>query len=128
MASPESIHRLLRVASNLLDQAASEIREGKLEPVRGNIEHIGRALAEICDIRQKVYEVRPDLKPAYLSEPSPNSEANRLFARFMLEASELEDAGRTIEAVEKYKEFLAIETSGLHREIAECEIMRLSGG
>ncbi|WP_342130156.1 hypothetical protein [Hydrogenophaga sp. OTU3427] len=127
MASPESIYRLLRVASKLLDQAASEIRDGKLEPVRGNIEHIGRALSEIFDIRQKIYEVRPDLKREYLSEPSPNPEANRLLTRFMFEASELEDGGRTAEAIEKYKEFLAIETSELHREIAESEIMRLSG-
>jgi hypothetical protein len=126
MASPESIYQLLRVAARLLDQAASEIRDGKLEPVQGNILHIGRALAEIFEIEQVVFTARPNLKPAYLSEPSPNPEANKLLTRFMFEACELEDAGRKAEAIEMYREFLALEESALHREIAEREISRLS--
>jgi len=127
MASPESIHRLLQEAARLLDQAASEIREGRLEPVRGNIETIGRALSEIFDIKQQVYALRPDLKPPYLNELSPNPEANKLLTRFMFEACEFEDAGRTAESIEKYKAFLALEPSEPHREIAEGEIKRLSG-
>lgn len=126
MTSPESIHHLLRVAARLLDQAASEIRDGNLEPIRGNIEHIGRALSEIFDVEQRIYAVRPDLKPAYLNEPSPNPEADRLLTQFMFEACELEDAGHKADAIEKYKEYLAVETSRHHREIAEGEIMRLS--
>jgi len=126
MASPESIYQLLRVASRLLDQAAAEIRDGKLEPVKGNILHIGRALSEIFEIEQEVFTVRPNLKPAYLSEPSPNPEANELLTRFMFEACEFEDAGRKAEAIAKYREFLALEESAPHREIAEHEIRRLS--
>jgi hypothetical protein len=109
-----------------LDQAASEIRDGNLEPTRGNIEHIGRALSEIFDIEQRIYEARPDLKPAYLTEHSPNPEANRLLTRFMSEAFELEDEGRKVDAIQKYKEYLALETSPEHMKIAEGEIMRLS--
>lgn len=126
MASPESINNLLNVAAKLLDLAANEIRDGKLDPVRGNIELVGRALAEIFEIQQSVYSVRPDLQPAYLSEPSPNPEANRLLTRFMVEALELEHAGCTAEAIEKYREFLEVNTSDLHREIAKGEIERLS--
>jgi hypothetical protein len=44
MATPESINRLLAVAATLLDHAAAEVRDAKLEPVRENIDRIGKAL------------------------------------------------------------------------------------
>ena len=125
MASPESIHHLLTVAARLLDSAASEIRDAKLEPVRENISQIGYALAVIFEIEQKIYVLRPDLKPAYLSEPSPHSESNKLLTRFMAEAIEQEDAGEIALAIEKYREYLVLEESPHHREIAEGEIRRL---
>lgn len=126
MDSIESTHRLLRVAADLLDQAAAGIRESKIEPIRGNIEHIGRALVEIFQIQNSIYSLRPELKPEYLNHESPNPEANRLLTRFMFEASELEQIGRIAEAIDKFKEFLALEKSELHREIAEGEIERIS--
>ncbi|QSI28141.1 hypothetical protein GNX71_00525 [Variovorax sp. RKNM96] len=127
MASPESIHHLLTVAARLLDSAASEIRDAKLEPVRDNISQIGHFLAGIFEIQQKVYALRPDLKPAYLSEPSPHSESNKLLTRFMSEACWHEDAGEVALAIDKYREYLLLEGSPHHREIAEGEIRRLSG-
>lgn len=126
MASPESIHRLLTVAARLLDSAASEIRDAKLEPVRENISQIGHALAVIFEIEQKIHVLRPDLKPAYLSEPSPHSESNKLLTRFMSEAIEHEDSGEIELAIGKYREYLALEESPFHREIVEGEIRRLS--
>ncbi|MGJ3702489.1 MULTISPECIES: hypothetical protein [Variovorax] len=125
MASPESIHRLLAVASRLLDSAASEIRDAKLEPVRENISQIGHLIAGIFEIQQEIYVLRPDLKPAYLSEPSPYSASNKLLTRFMGEALEHEDAGEIAMAVEKYREYLGLEESTFHREIAERELSRL---
>jgi len=127
MASPESIHHILQVAARLLDKAATQIRDSKLQPVRENVEQVGRALVEIFEIEQHIYAVRPDLKPAYLNEPSLNPEADRLLTRFMFEASELEYAEKIDEAIDKYKEFLALEASLPYREIAESEIKRLSG-
>ena len=126
MASPESIHRLLTVAARLLDSAASEIRDAKLEPVRENIEQIGRVLTVIFEIEQKIHVLRPDLKPACLNEPSPHSESDKRLTRFMSEACGHEDAGEIAQAIEKYREYLALEASSFHREIAEGEIRRLS--
>jgi hypothetical protein len=125
MTSPESIHALLVVAARLLDRAAQEIRDAKLEPVRGNIEHIGRALAEVFDVHRQVYALRPHLKPAYLTEPSPHPEADRRLARALFEASMLEEAGRCEEAIKEMEGFLALESSPLHRNIAEGKVRRL---
>lgn len=126
MASPESIHQLLRMAARLLNQAAEEIRDCELEPVRGNVLQVGRALAEICEVEAHVYAVRPDLKPAFLKEPPQHSEANRRLTQCMGGALELEQLGRKVDAIEKYRAYLATETSEFHREIAQREIERLT--
>lgn len=128
MASPQSIHQLLTVAARLLDSAASEMRDAKLEPVRENIAQVGEILAAIFEIEQKIYVLRPDLKPTYLSEPSPHPESNKLLTRFMFEACQLEDVGELAQAIEKYEAYLLLEDSEHHREIAEGEIRRLSKG
>jgi hypothetical protein len=127
MATVESIHQLLAVASSLLDRAASEIRDAKLEPVRDNIEHIGRALAEVIEIKLQIYKLQPELKPSYLSEPSEHSEANRLLTQYMFRASEFELAGNIADAIKTYEQFLAQDSSPLHRDIAAGEIERLQG-
>jgi hypothetical protein len=125
MASPESIHRYLSVAATLLDHAATEIRDTKLEPVRENIERIGKALAEAFEIQRQVYLIRPDLKPEYLEKPSELSVANRSLTRYMYRASDCELAGDIKGAIAAFQEFLTLESSPLHRDIAATEIERL---
>jgi len=121
----DSIHQLLTVAGQLLDLAAREIRDAKLEPTSGNIENVGRALSEIFEIEDRIYAVRPDLAPAYLSEPRSNSDANQLLTQIMFHASEFERAGDFDGAIAEFEKFLIPESSPLHREIAESEIARL---
>jgi hypothetical protein len=127
MATLESINRLLSVAASLADRAAAEIRHAKLEPVRENIERIGKAVAEIFEIQQRIYSLQPDLTPDYLKQPSEYSAANRLLTEYMYNASEFELAGNHERAIQVFQEFLGLESSSLHREIAEGEIKRLQG-
>ncbi len=127
MATLESINRLLSVAASLIDHAAAEIRDAKLEPVRVNIERIGKALAEMFEIQQQIYLLQPDLTPDYLKHPSEYSAANRLLTEYMYNASEFELAGNNARAIETFQEFLALESSPLHRDIATGEIKRLQG-
>lgn len=125
MASAESINRLLAVASSLLNYAAAEIRDAKFEPVRENIEHIGRALAEVFEIQHRIYSLHPELTPSYLTTASQDSEANRLLSEHMFRASEFERAGDIQSAIAEFARFLELESSPLHREIATGEIERL---
>ena len=125
MATPESIHRYLAVAATLLDRAAAEIRGTKLEPVRENIERIGKALAETFEIQHQIYLIRPDLKPEYLEQPSECSKANRSLTWYMYRASECELAGDIKGAIAAFQEFLTLESAPLHRDIAATEIERL---
>lgn len=125
MASLESIDRLLTAAARLMDEAASEIRDAEAEPVHENIEHIGRALSEIFQLQQHIYESRLELAPADLSEPSENPEANRLLGEFICRASELERSGNVQAAIAELERFTAQESSPFQVEIAVGEIERL---
>jgi hypothetical protein len=127
MANLESINNRLLVASRLLDQAAEEIRDAQFAPTRGNIEHIGKALSEIFELQHKIYEVMPELKPNYLNEESPSPEADGLLTEFLGEAIGLEDAENNEGAIAKLEEFLLLESTPHHKEIARSEIARLKG-
>lgn len=127
MATPESIHRLLSVAASLLDHAATEIRDAKIEPVRENIERVGKALVEVFEIQQQIYLLRPELTPEYLKQSSGYSAANRLLTEYMYNASEFERAGNNERAIETFQAFMELESSPLHRDIAAGEIKRLQG-
>jgi len=125
MATLESINRLLSVGATLLDHTAAEIRDAKLEPVHENIERIGKALAEVFEIQNQIYKLKPELTPEYLKKPSEQSAANRLLTEYMYNASEFELAGNTERAIAIFQEFLALESSPMHRDIAASEIERL---
>jgi len=125
VASLESIDRLLTVSGKLLDHAATDVRDAKLEPVRENIARIGRALTEIFEIQHRIYALRPELTPSYLNEPPQYSEANRLLTEFMYRASELERSGNIEGAIAEFERFVTLESSPLHRDIALGEIERL---
>ncbi len=125
MASPESIDRLLTLASALLDRAAGEIRDAPLQPVRANIMQIGKALAEVHEIKAVIYETHPHLKPDYLSAPDPNAEANRRLTAAMIDAQDHEEHGHVEEAIATFRAFLKLDDTPHHREIAQGEIERL---
>jgi len=126
MTTHKQLHQLLRVASHLLDQAAADVRATGLDPVDENIQRIGRALIEVIEVQRQIYAAQPELQPKSLAASARENDANRLFTQFTLEALELEDAGRTDAAREKYTQFIGLSPSYPHREIARAEIRRLS--
>ena len=122
----KQLHQLLRVASHLMDQAAAEVHATDLGPVDENIQRIGRALIEVIEVQRQIYAAQPELQPKTLAATSRESDANRLFTQFTMEALELEDAGNPEAAREKYTQFIGLSPSYHHREIARAEIRRLS--
>ncbi len=65
MASIDRLDKLLARAGRLLDEAAGEIRDLRLNSTK-NIRKIGEVLAAISEIRLEIYKQRPDLTPSYL--------------------------------------------------------------
>jgi len=124
--SLKPLYQLLRVASQLLDQAAMEVRENGPNPATENIERIGRALFEVIQVQRQIFALQPELEPTSLAASPREADANQLFSRFMHEALELEHTGNAAAAVERYTRFIGIAPTYHHREIARGEIRRLS--
>jgi len=125
MPSLASLNDLLTQAAKLLDVAAGEIRCVPLEPKNENIRRIAAVLMEIFEMQLRIYNLRPDLKPPFLSEPSKTPESNRALGRAMVEAYRLDDEGQSDAAVAVLESYLAAESSIHHREIAQLTIERL---
>jgi len=76
MPTLDELDNQLTVAAALLDAAASTIRDHPLEPASEHIRRIALALGNVFDIQRAIYDIRPDLKPGVLREPSQFAEAN----------------------------------------------------
>ena len=122
----EDLHRSLRVAAMLLDLAASQVRDGKLLPVKGNIRTVGEALAAIFEVQQAIYKQAPELglERTY-EEPSEEVRlANRRLGEAMLEADELSEAGRIQDARAVLERFSSEDPSEAHRALALLQLAR----
>lgn len=63
----ERLSKQLDESARLLDDCAGQIRDLRLDPEK-TIKRIGEALWSINQIRLQIYELRPDLRPAYLNK------------------------------------------------------------
>ena len=122
MASIESLHEKLLHASSLLNEAAEEIRDIPLSSTSDNIFNIGKALAEIYDVKQVIYIVRPDLKPIELDERTGDEVANKRLGALLDVVYQEVRNGNTHKAILLLQEHVANEPSLFHRDIALNEI------
>ena len=65
MPSLDNLNDLLTEAAKLLNNAAEEVRDNKLNK-HENIKKIGESLVNIYEIQLEIYKVRPDLTPDIL--------------------------------------------------------------
>ena len=125
MDALRSIDLTLAAIAGMLDETAGEIRDAGLEPTSDHLHRIGRALAEVFEIRQAIFAVRPDLEPNWSKAERPPSPDNRLLTRAMVDAIEFERNGDYSGAIELFERFLEGAASPLHIDIAKNEIQRL---
>ena len=128
MPTPKEIDSILKECASQLDYSAGLVRDLPLEPVRENIHKIGRALAEVCELRAEIFKLEPSLKPEGWDDPPSNSEYNRMFGQAMLQAEEFIDAGKIDEAIKTYESFIFIGPPDEYVEMAKNEIGKLRGG
>jgi hypothetical protein len=121
------LHQTLKVAGSLLDSSASQIRDAALSPTKDHIYSIGKCLAEIFEIQQAIYKLRPELEEVYEEPPHEIQEANRRLGETLISAYDLADSGQVPEAIALLDSYSKTEPSEFHRELATNEIERLAG-
>ena len=77
MDSHEQLHRTLRAAAQLLDSAASQIRDLPLHPTRENIRLVAEALAITFQVRRNVEVELPALAKQHPEPIEEDSAANK---------------------------------------------------
>ena len=125
MGALDELELTLRVATKLLDSAASSVRDLGLAPVRDHTRSIGEAIAKVFEIHEAIYRTRPDLRPAFLDSQSGDPDADRRLTHALGEAYRRCDAGDRTAAVELLQAFVSSETSEMHKGIAQHELDQL---
>jgi hypothetical protein len=121
-----ALNQTLRAAGTMLDTAAGQIRDGRLEPVRQNITKIGEALALIFELQDQIYRQAPELnlEPQYEEVPEEERKANRRLGEAMLAADDLATSGKLAEARQYLADYAASEASDKHSTLARRQIHR----
>lgn len=123
MEKPEQLHRTLRLAAQLLDNAAAQVRELPLNPASNNVMLIGTALVNIFELMQLVEAEYPSLANRN-EEPSQVGMANKRLGYALLKAEEISRGqGGTISA-HFLEVYATSESSSFHQEIALAEAKR----
>ena len=120
----EQLHRTLRAAAQLLDGAASLVRDLPLQPTRENIRLLGEALALVFQVQRNVEEALPSLAKRYPEPTEEESAANRRLGAALVAADELAEHQSNVEAVAFLESFAAQESSKFHRDLALLEAGR----
>lgn len=127
MATFESIKRLGLISAALRDQTAAEIRDGTQGLTQETVEEVKRALAEMSELEEQVYRLKPQLRHGSPHPPYKCSAADRLLVESRVKAAEFENEGNCEGAIETLKRFLELDSSPWHREMAIEELERLQG-
>ena len=116
--------KLVRCCEELVD-CCGIISDLEFTPKNENIFKIGKALAEISELRSVIYEARPDLKPQGWGEASTEDqiaemfeEANHLAAEYLLDE-------RPQKAIEIYQTYISIGPSSKFEKLAEQKISEI---
>ncbi len=68
MATFEHLDLLLGQALECMEEAANEIRALSLLKQKEMIKHIGRSIVELWEVRDVIYEIKPDIKRDFANE------------------------------------------------------------
>lgn len=123
ISTPEELDRLLSECSEKLVDCTSGIRDLPLTNQRENIYRIGKAIAEVSEVRSELYRAHPHLKPRLWDAPPSESdfrewctEAQRVADEYCAEGS----PQRAIETLESFifigppPEYIALAQEAIH--------------
>ena len=125
MDTPEDLNKLLSECCEQLVDCSGIIKEMPLEPTRENIYRVGKALAEVSEIRSELYKLHPHLKPERWDEPPSEDDYAKMFQEASRQADEHLQVGKPEKAIETFESYLFIVPSDKYENKAKNEIEKL---
>ncbi len=120
-----NIYCSLRVALQLVSDAAENFHESGLHPTEEHRLRLGRAMSELLGTIDWLCSSTSDLRRMRAEASKLEASHNQLFQSAMMEARSYEADGFIEVAIARYSRFLAMCSSHAHRTLARSEIGRL---
>ena len=117
------IEALLALCATQLAICAGDMAEAKMLEKEHGLYKIGKAIAEINEVRSAIYELRPDLSPDGWNEPPTEQHYRSWFEEACKIAEEYEADGNFEQAIKTLESFLFI---GPCEPIAEAARSKLA--
>jgi len=108
ISTPEELDRLLSECSEKLVDCTSGIRDLPLVNHRENIYRIGKAIAEVSEVRSELYRAHPHLKPRLWDAPPSESDFKEWFVEAQQVADDYCAEGLPQRAIATYESFIFI--------------------
>ena len=125
METPEELNRLLSLCCEQLVDCSAIIKELPLEPAGKNIYRVGKALAEISEIRSELYKLQPHLKPEKWDQPPSEEDYAEMFQEALRQVAEQIQAGKPDQAIETLESYLYIGPTEKYENLANEEIRKI---
>ena len=124
MATFEHLDLLLGQALECTEEAASEIRELSLLKQKEMLKHIGRSIVELWEVRDSIYDLRPDLKRDFAKEFSSDQQRFEDLNVIQRKAAEAERSGDYDLSISTYNDLLSKSKYGFFQLLAEAGLYR----
>lgn len=108
ISTPEELDRLLSECCERLVDCTSGITDLPLANRRENIYRIGKAIAEVSEVRSELYRAHPHLKPRLWDAPPSESDFREWFANAQVVANEYCAEGSPRRAIATYESLISI--------------------
>ena len=125
MTTPKELNSILTDCCERLVECSSIIEDIQLEPKRKNIYKIGKALAELSELRTELYIKHPDLKPEKWGAPATEDDFREWYNEAVNVANEYIKEKKPLKAIEAYKAYISIGPSEHFIELATNSILEL---
>jgi len=125
MSSIEELDKAIAKCCEDMIDCTSIINDIELEPIRENIYKVGKAIAELSELRSEIYKVRPDLKPALWDQPPSEETYGEMYETAIEMAEEYLENNLPKRAVETIESYLFIGPHEKYEKMAQEKLKEL---
>ncbi len=124
VASLENLDLLLGEALEYIVESSNEVRKINLLDQNQTLMRLGRAVCELWEVRDNIYQLRPDIKRDFVQEYEKDEQRFEKLNDLHKRAYEAETNAAIDEAIKLYKELLSTSSFGYFRLLAEAGLYR----
>jgi len=124
MATYEQLDLLIGQALESMNDAACEIKGILIPEQKEKLLQIGRSISLLWEVRNKIYEIKPELKRDFVNEYSDDKKRFEDLQKIHIKAIKAEKISDVESAILHYRELLNTSQFGYFKLLAEAGLYR----